>query len=241
MHLLINGQPIAMCDSTAGEFEFHVPPGTYTLRLYGTNLRERYVPVVIPEHVATLVVPTINLPAAPLTTLQGHAAPDLAGVVAWRGPVTHLKELRGKVVLLNFWGYWCSPCVHEMPLLFDLYKQYRDKGLMIIGVHRDLGGEVGTAETLDEKDAAYVKELWNGKQIPYPVALIRGHESSTAKSPLKDAAAQYGVDAYPTTIIIDRNGNIAGVLDTTDVKLARSKIETLLGQASTFDARTQQH
>ena len=91
------------------------------------------------------------------------SAPELIGVKTWKGKETSLAELRGKDVLLEFWGYWCGPCVHSMPILFDLQEKFGDKGLAIIGVHVDNDGEVETADQLDQMCVASKEKLWDGR------------------------------------------------------------------------------
>ena len=95
----------------------------------------------------------IDLPATRLALLVGTPAPELVGVAGWKnGPTAKLADLKGKCVILDFWGYWCGPCVHRMPDLFKLYDKYHDSGLEVIGVHVDLGGDE-KAKKFDLDDA----------------------------------------------------------------------------------------
>ena len=105
------------------------------------------------------------------------------------GKTVKLADFKGKVVLLNFWATWCPPCRQEIPDLVALQNQYRDKGLVVIGI------------SLDEKGPAPVKAFVNRMKINYPV--VMGDQ--------KTAAAYGGIEAIPTTFYIDRAGNVAGV------------------------------
>ncbi len=105
------------------------------------------------------------------------------------GKTVKLADLKGKVVLLNFWATWCPPCRQEILDLVALQNQYRDKGLVVIGV------------SLDEKGPAPVKAFVNRMKINYPV--VMGDE--------KTVAAYGGIEAIPTTFYIDRAGNVVGV------------------------------
>jgi peroxiredoxin len=104
-------------------------------------------------------------------------AKDLAG------NVVRLEDLEGKVVLLNFWGIWCKSCRQEIPHLSALYRERREKGLVVLGA--DYGD---SAEDL----AAFVKEL----EMSYPVLVDDG------------LAEVYQVLVYPTTVVIDRKGRV---------------------------------
>jgi thiol-disulfide isomerase/thioredoxin len=159
--------------------------------------------------------------------LQGQPAPELAGIVGWKGKPVKIADLRGKFVLIDFWGYWCSPCVYAMPVLIDLHERYADKGLAIISVHVDNFGDVDTAAKLDAKTADIKSSLWGGRELPFPTALSAGITTPDGYDGL--AAAQYGVLSYPTTILIDREGKVVGEFaENRDFKSAAAEIEKLL-------------
>lgn len=172
-------------------------------------------------------IQSIKLDAAKMASLEGQPAPEIPGVVAWKngGPVT-LAALRGQCVLLEFWGYWCGPCVSRMPKLFELHDKYHDQGLVIIGVHVDSGEDeedrvntatkaddrVNTALKLDDRLSDVRKKLWGGRDIPFLVALTSGDRTDlknaqqrTARSP---AAATYGIRSYPMQVLVDRGGKV---------------------------------
>ncbi len=106
-------------------------------------------------------------------------AKDLAG------NAVRLSDLKGKVVLLNFWGIWCKSCRQEIPHLSALDRELREKGLVV------LGADYGDAP---EDLAPFAKEL----DMSYPVLVDDG---------LADA---YEVLVYPTSVVIDRKGRIRG-------------------------------
>jgi uncharacterized protein (TIGR03067 family) len=227
-YLLYAGQRIGGCALTPGEFEFQIPPGSYSLDVYGENLRDKHVDVTVPEGQTEFQVPPIALIASRLKWLEGYPAPELDGVVAWRGAPVKLADLKGKYVLIDFWGYWCGPCVGAMPVLIDLHERFHDKGLAIIGVHVDLDGEVDTPAKLDEKTAAIKKKLWSGKELPFPVALTCGTLTGGDQPSHGPAAEQYGILSYPTTILIDREGKVVGKFNARFQKDAIAEIEELL-------------
>jgi len=97
----------------------------------------------------------------------------------------HLSDYRGKTVVVNFWATWCGPCQQEMPLLDQMYKKYKPAGFTLIGVNVD-------------KEAPPVKDLMARKPVSFPVLLDPANQVSKA----------YHVDEMPSTVIIDRKGEI---------------------------------
>jgi uncharacterized protein (TIGR03067 family) len=224
-----NGERVADCISSQGRFEFVLPPGSYVLDAYGTDLKRKHVPIAVTEGVKKLEVDPIHLTASQLILLQGQPAPEPAGIVGWKGKPVRLADLKGKYVMLEFWGYWCGPCVQSMPILIELHEKFADKGLVIIGIHRDVDGDIDTAAKLDEKISPYKKHLWSGKDLPFPNALVSGNPLVEGDDKTRaDAIKQYGIDGYPTTVLIDREGKVVGRFNARDVKMAIAEVEKLL-------------
>ena len=111
----------------------------------------------------------------------GSVAPDFT-VHDSEHKVT-LSELRGKVVVLNFWASWCQPCIEETPSLLDMQHKMRDKGITVLAV------------SIDDDDDSYHKFLKN-----FRVDLL------TVRDPNKASNAMYGTFKFPETYVIDRNG-----------------------------------
>ena len=114
----------------------------------------------------------------------GKPAPDFAAK-SDGGRNVRLSELRGQVVLINFWASWCSPCRQELPLLSKIYSQYRGAGFALLAVNVDD----------NRKDAeSMLKRL----DLKFPT-LFDGN---------KKVAKLYGVDTMPATLVIDRDGRV---------------------------------
>ena len=98
---------------------------------------------------------------APVT---GPAAADIAGIAEWINsePLT-LSDLRGNVVLLDFWTYTCVNCIRTFPHLKRWHDQYADDGLVVLGIH--------TPEFEFEKDPTNVRQATKDYGITWPVAL----------------------------------------------------------------------
>jgi cytochrome c biogenesis protein CcmG, thiol:disulfide interchange protein DsbE len=117
-------------------------------------------------------------------SVAGKTAQDFPLEIA--GKSGRLRDLRGKVVVLNFWATWCPPCVEETPSLNKLQKYIESRNAMVLGV------------SVDEDPAAYEKFL-KDQGVIFP----------TFREPTRKLALDYGTPVYPDTYIIDRHGKIA--------------------------------
>lgn len=111
-------------------------------------------------------------------------APDLA-LNDQSGETISLSALKGKVVLLDFWGVWCGPCRKKLPPTQDIHDEFRDKSLVVIGIHSSSRTE-GMADFIAQNN------------ITFPVGIDPGH-----------IADDYSVNAWPTYYLIDKQGRIA--------------------------------
>jgi cytochrome c biogenesis protein CcdA/thiol-disulfide isomerase/thioredoxin len=118
-------------------------------------------------------------------------APDFAGITDWlnSAPLT-LADLRGKVVLLDFWTYSCVNCLRTLPFLKSWYATYRDQGFVVVGVH--------TPEFAFERDVGNVRNAVDDLGIDYPVALDSNYGTWNA----------WGNRYWPAEYFIDRQGHV---------------------------------
>jgi cytochrome c biogenesis protein CcmG/thiol:disulfide interchange protein DsbE len=126
--------------------------------------------------------------SAPPYPLVGHPAPGFT-VTLWNGTsgqTLRLADLKGKVVVLNFWASWCESCTQELPALESAYQQYQAKGVVFVGL-------------------AYGDTPEHGKPFlqKYGVTYPSGPDGNGAIS------VAYGVTGVPETIFIGRDGKIA--------------------------------
>ena len=131
-----------------------------------------------------LLITSLNLfsQMRPGQTAADLSLPDL------NGKLVSISELRGKVVLIDFWASWCGPCRHNNPRLVKLYNKYHEKGLEIYGV------------SLDEDMGDWKKAVHHDKLSWIQVIDDKGWAASSINT--------YGVDFIPSSFLIDKQGII---------------------------------
>lgn len=137
----------------------------------------------------------------------GQAAPAFQ-LRDLRGQPVSLASLKGKVVVVDFWASWCGPCRDSMPFLEKLNKNYRDKGLVVLGVNID-----------NELKAAH-KFL---SEVPVSFAVVNDSDKKVAKA--------YAPPTMPSSYLIDREGNVRHVhagFKASDAKGIEAEVQKLL-------------
>jgi peroxiredoxin len=119
---------------------------------------------------------------------EGSKAPEftLPGI---DGQEYQLSEYKGKIVVLNFWGTYCPPCVREMPLIQNYYEKYTDKNVEILAIN-------------ENDPVVSVKAFLRQYKLTFPTLLD------------KDVVRRnYGIMNYPTTVFINENGKIEKIYE----------------------------
>jgi len=111
-----------------------------------------------------------------------HADFSLADL---QGKRWSFKDLRGKVVLVNFWATWCPPCRKEMPDLEALYREFKEQGLVVLAI--------------SDEEAGKVKQFLEQTQYTYPILLDPGRKVNEA----------FRIEGIPKSFIYDRDGRLA--------------------------------
>ncbi|HEY4294006.1 thioredoxin family protein [Luteibacter sp.] len=158
------------------------------------------------------------LPAAAAQT-----APEFAGIAAWQNskPLT-MRQLRGKVVLIDFWAYSCINCLRTLPHVTRWYDQYKDKGLVVVGVH--------SPEFPFEKQEGNVRDAIARYGIHYPVA--QDNDLATWDA--------WDNHYWPAEYLVDQRGNvIAHHFGEGNYMEMENAIRTLLGLPRLTDAGAQ--
>ena len=210
------------------EAEYKTPPGTSQGSVRRTFWIDRGAGIVVREvSIASMIPPGVGKQVEVTQTISfqklivnGRAPagtfdfvpPDNADLVQQLGPTQasvsrivgkpakdftlndlsgrtfRFEELRGKVVLLNFWATWCKPCRIDLPYIEAMHREFSTRGLAVLGVNSEPGSVA----------ARFFAE--QGYSFP---SLVDGEEQ---------VALQYSVQSLPTTVVIDRDGNISGYL-----------------------------
>ncbi len=154
-------------------------------------IRRRHAGVVAALCAAVLVLSGCMGDAAGGDGQGRRKAPEFTGIDAWMNsqPLT-LRQLRGKIVLVEFWTWRCINCMHVLPHIVDWDRKYRDEGLVVVGVH--------TPETEEEHGSEGLQAAIRHFGIAFPVAQDNRYRTWDA----------YGNFAWPATYLIDREGRI---------------------------------
>ena len=128
-----------------------------------------------------LTITSTNIPEAPMV---GYGAPDFT-LTNLDGKSVHLRDFRGRVVVINFWATWCEPCRTEMPIFQSAYRVNQPLGLEILAVNFD-------------EPRSEVQEFWNQMFLGFTMLLDPGGVIQRL----------YRVSGYPTTFFVDREGVI---------------------------------
>ena len=145
----------------------------------------------------------------------GAAAPEITGQIWLNASPQRIAELKGKVVLVEFWTYGCSNCQNIEPSIKEWHKKYEPQGLVVIGVHSPEFGH--------ERELNNVQQYVREHALPYPV--VTDNDFAIWNS--------YGNRAWPTVYLIDKQGKIQYVhTGEGGYRQTEQQIQSLLAEGS---------
>ena len=126
-----------------------------------------------------------KLPATALLALLACVSLSGASGTAPSAPDFTLADLRGQVVMINFWASWCGPCRQEFPALDQIYAKYKPMGFTLVGINV-------------ESAKADAERFLGTQKVSFPILF----------DPQNTVSGNYGVKAMPTTVLVDRQGRV---------------------------------
>ena len=166
---------------------------------FGTLMTSTKIPLDPGENELVILKLASSAPASsteqrqrPPALAAGTAAPEWTLAEWTDGKDRKLSDYRGKIVVLDFWGVWCGPCIHAIPAMKQLHSRYDGRDVVFLGIH--------TAGT----DMTLVKRLLKQQEWDITVGLDAGDEIVTGET-----VQRYAIQGYPSVIVVDRNGTIA--------------------------------
>lgn len=135
-------------------------------------------------------------------------APEIHASDLDTGKPVKLADFRGKVVVLEFWGYWCVPCVANMPFLAELHRKLEGRPLAILALHDQ---SVRSRDAYDRKLATARQRLWAGRDLPFRVLVDRPDPKKPDDRNADGTGTtvvRYGITGFPTLFVIDQDGTV---------------------------------
>lgn len=200
------GRVVMYFVSNQSRYEFLLPSGRYELECFGEGpagieTRRLRWPVTIEAGQRDIDAGLVDLAPTRLAELYGKPAPELDGVTEWRGPPPpEFRRLGGSIVVLTFWASWSRPCLRTMPRLMELNDLWADQGVTMIGVHDN---SVTTVAELETKMVGAHDLYWGRLDLPFSVGIDQGENWGAVHE-------AYGIEHWPTVVVIDTQGNVAG-------------------------------
>lgn len=219
----------------AGDWiEAFLPPGSYEMQINSADpavekgLEETTTRLDVPPGEGELILPALALTPLVHDQMAGKPAPEIDAKDLDTGAPVRLADFRGRVVVLDFWGYWCGPCLGALPELIKLHDEFVDQPVTILALHDQ---SIQSRAAFDVKLGTVRRSSWNDRDLPFRVALDRpAPDLKPDDSGIGGgvSARRYSVALWPTTLLIDQTGQVIGTVNPRDHGAVAAQIKTLL-------------
>ncbi len=239
MHGLAFSEPGDGVNPAGDWIEAWLPPGQYEIQINSADpvankgCEELTTRLTVPAGEGPLTLPSVSLAPLVHNEMVGKVAPEINARDLDTGAPVRLADLRGRVVVLDFWGYWCGPCLGALPELIKLHDLMADQPVTILALHDQ---SIQSRATFDAKLGSIRRISWNDRDLPFRVALdqpladLKPDNSGIGGGVTSD---RYKIQAWPTTFLIDQTGKIVGTVNARDHAAVAAQIKTLLANPAT--------
>jgi thiol-disulfide isomerase/thioredoxin len=217
--------------------EEYLPEGTYQFEVTlkdensSETLGQARREIIVPRGDDPLVVAPLKLEPTHNQKLVGKPAPEIDAIELDTGRPVKLADFRGKVVLLDFWGYWCGVCNFNMPHLVELNRKFAGRPLVILALHDQ---SVQSRAAYDRRITTVRERVWDGRDLPFRVLLDRpdpnNQDGSTGEGN-GTTIKRYSVTGFPSLFLIDRDGTMIGQVDPSNHDRLHSLVRDLVEKA----------
>jgi len=210
--------------------EEYLPEGTYQLEvsLYQEGVMRTRAKarreVVVPRGEGPIDLPPLELGPPDHRNWFNKPAPEIAATDLDTGRPVTLADFRGKIVVLDFWGYWCGPCTGNMPYLIDLHQKFKGRPLAVVALHDQ---SVQSRAEYDQKIAPARRIFWSGRDLPFRVLLDRPDPKKPDDRDPEGTGTtvkRYAITGFPTMFVIGPDGTLVEKVDFSN----HDRLETLV-------------
>jgi thiol-disulfide isomerase/thioredoxin len=224
----------------SGHVEIDLPAGEYvvTADCFAKDFKrigkaERRL--MVPPGEGPIDSPDMLVEASLQQKMAGKPAPEIDTTDLDTGKPVHLADFRGKVVVLDFWGYWCGPCTGSMPHLVALHRKFAGRPIAVVALHDQ---SVQSRADYDRRIAFARKAFWKGEDLPFRVLLDRPDPEKPADRDPEGTGVtckRYGIIGFPTLFLIDQEGKIVAPVRHGEHAELERLVEGLLDRAAGGD------